>query len=162
MKLKNISVCLFAGWMLMACSGNGYEKMGNGIIVDVEQQQPTDVRKVKVEVMGEKLIHVSATPEKNFSKAESLIIVPQKNKPDFSVEESEDAVSVKTSQVCAIVSKVTGEVCFTDVSGNLILVEEEKGRSFRPIEVQGTKAETLVRREDSIYFEGIPQTSDSY
>ena len=26
MKLKNISVCLFAGWMLMACSGNGYEK----------------------------------------------------------------------------------------------------------------------------------------
>ena len=75
----------------MACSGNGYEKTGNGIIVNVEQQQPTDVRKVKVEVMGEKLIHVSATPEKNFSKAE-----------------------------------------------------------------------TLVRREDSIYFEGIPQTSDSY
>ena len=75
----------------MACSGNGYEKMGNGIIVNVEQQQPTDVRKVKVEVMGEKLIHVLATPEKNFSKAE-----------------------------------------------------------------------TLVRREDSIYFEGIPQTSDSY
>ena len=91
MKLKNTSVCLLAGWMLMACSGNGYEKTGNGIIVNVEQQQPTDVRKVKVEVMGEKLIHVSATPEKNFSKAE-----------------------------------------------------------------------TLVRREDSIYFEGIPQTSDSY
>ena len=75
----------------MACSGNGYEKTGNGIIVNVEQQQPTDVRKVKVEVVGEKLIHVSATPEKNFSKAEKL-----------------------------------------------------------------------VRREDSIYFEGIPQTSDSY
>ena len=32
MKLKNISVCLFAGWILMACSGNGYEKTGNGII----------------------------------------------------------------------------------------------------------------------------------
>lgn len=126
MKLKNISVCLFAGWILMACSGNGYEKTGNGIIVNVEQQQPTDVRKVKVEVVGEKLIHVSATPEKSFSKAESLIIVPKKDKTDFSVEESEDAVSVKTSQVCAIVSKVTGEVCFTDVSGNLILVEEEK------------------------------------
>ena len=37
----------------MACSGNGYEKTGNGIIVNVEQQQPTDVRKVKVEVVGE-------------------------------------------------------------------------------------------------------------
>ena len=127
MKLKNTSVCLLAGWMLMACSGGGYEKTSNGIIVNVEQQQPTDVRKVKVEVMGEKLIHVSATPEKNFSKAESLIIVPQKDKTDFSVEESEDAVSVKTSEVCAIVSKATGEVRFTDASGNLILAEDEKG-----------------------------------
>lgn len=160
MKLKNISVCLFAGWILMACSGNGYEKTGNGIIVNVEQQQPTDVRKVKVEVVGEKLIHVSATPEKSFSKAESLIIVPKKDKTDFSVEESEDAVSVKTSQVCAIVSKVTGEVCFTDVSGNLILVEEEKGRSFRPIEVQGTKAYTVrqvFRSSDDEAFYGLGQ-----
>lgn len=33
MKLKNTSVCLLAGWMLMACSGGGYEKTSNGIIV---------------------------------------------------------------------------------------------------------------------------------
>lgn len=37
MKLKNISVCLFAGWMLMVCSGNGYEKTGNGIINIMKQ-----------------------------------------------------------------------------------------------------------------------------
>ena len=160
MKLKNTSVCLLAGWMLMACSGGGYEKTSNGIIVNVEQQQPTDVRKVKVEVMGEKLIHVSATPEKNFSKAESLIIVPQKDKTDFSVEESEDAVSVKTSEVCAIVSKATGEVRFTDASGNLILAEDEKGRSFKPIEVQGTKAYTVrqvFQSPDDEAFYGLGQ-----
>lgn len=160
MKLKNTSVCLLAGWMLMACSGGGYEKTSNGIIVNVEQQQPTDVRKVKVEVMGEKLIHVSATPEKNFSKAESLIIVPQKDKTDFSVEESEDAVSVKTSEVCAIVSKATGEVRFTDASGNLILAEDEKGRSFQPIEVQGTKAYTVrqvFQSPDDEAFYGLGQ-----
>ena len=160
MKLKNTSVCLLAGWMLMACSGGGYEKTSNGIIVNVEQQQPTDVRKVKVEVMGEKLIHVSATPEKNFSKAESLIIVPQKDKTDFSVEESEDAVSVKTSEVCAIVSKATGEVRFTDASGNLILAEDERGRSFQPIEVQGTKAYTVrqvFQSPDDEAFYGLGQ-----
>ena len=61
----------------MACTGKAHEKTGKGIIVNVYQQQPTDVRKVKVEVVGEKLIHVSATPEKSFSKAESLIIVPK-------------------------------------------------------------------------------------
>lgn len=117
MKLKNTSVCLLAGWMLMACSGGGYEKTSNGIIVNVEQQQPTDVRKVKVEVMGEKLIHVSATPEKNFSKAESLIIVPKKDKTDFSVEESEDAVSDKILRGVRHCIQSHGEVRFTDASG---------------------------------------------
>ena len=37
MKLKNISVCLFAGWLLMACSGNAYYKTGHGIINIMKQ-----------------------------------------------------------------------------------------------------------------------------
>ena len=160
MKLKNTSVYLLAGWMLMACSGRGYEKTSSGIIVNVEQEQPTDVRKVRVEVMGEKLIRVSATPEKNFSKTESLITVPRKNKTDFSVEESEETVSVKTSQVCAVVSKATGEVRFTDAAGNLILAEDAGGRTFTPIEVQGTKAYTVrqvFRSPDDEAFYGLGQ-----
>ena len=103
MRLKNTSVCLLAGWLLAACAGSGYEKTGNGVIVEIEQRQPTDARKVRVEVMGEKLIHVSATPEKDFSDAESLIIVPQENKTDFKVEEQGDEVAVKTSQVLSLI-----------------------------------------------------------
>ena len=83
MKLKNTSVYLLAGWMLAACSGGGFQKTENGVVVEVKQQQPTDVRKVRLEVMGEKLIHVSATPEKEFSKEQSLIVIPQRNKTDF-------------------------------------------------------------------------------
>lgn len=142
MKLKNTSVCLIAGLMFAACAG-GYQKTGNGVVVEIKQQQPTDVRKVRVEVMGEKLIHVSATPEKNFSEEPSLIIVPQQQKTDFKVEEQGDEISVKTSQVCAIVSKSTGEVRFTDAAGRQILAEDQGGRSFTPIEVEGTKAYTV-------------------
>ena len=104
MKLKNTSVYLLAGWMLAACSGGGFQKTENGVVVEVKQQQPTDVRKVRLEVMGEKLIHVSATPEKEFSKEQSLIVIPQQNKTDFKVEEQGDEVTVKTSELCAIVS----------------------------------------------------------
>ncbi|WP_291528241.1 TIM-barrel domain-containing protein, partial [Bacteroides sp. UBA939] len=160
MRLKNVSVYLFAGWILAACSGHGYEKTGSGVIVNVAQQQPTDVRKVRLEVMGEKLIRVSATPEKNFSQTESLIIVPQTDKTDFSVEESEDAVSVKTAQICASVSKATGEVRFTDAAGNLILAEDENGKSFEPIEVEGTKAYTVsqvFRSPEDEAFYGLGQ-----
>ena len=121
MKLKNTSVYLLAGWMLAACSGGGFQKTENGVVVEVKQQQPTDVRKVRLEVMGEKLIHVSATPEKEFSKEQSLIVIPQQNKTDFKVEEQGDEVTVKTSELCAIVSKTTGEVRFTDADGKQIV-----------------------------------------
>ena len=47
MKLKNTSVYLLAGWMLAACSGGGFQKTENGVVVEVKQQQPTDVRKVR-------------------------------------------------------------------------------------------------------------------
>ncbi len=34
MKLKNTSVYLLAGWMLAACSGGGFQKTENGVVLD--------------------------------------------------------------------------------------------------------------------------------
>ncbi len=143
MKLKHTSVCLLAGLLLTACAGGGYEKTAGGVVVSLDQQHPTDVRKVRVEVMGEKLIRVTATPEKEFSDSESLIIVPEVKTPktDFVVAENETDVTVSTAQLQAIVSKATGEVRFTDKEGRQILAEDR--RSFRPIEVEGTKSYTV-------------------
>ena len=127
--------------MLAACSGIGYQKTDNGVVVTVKQEQPEDVRKVRVEVMGEKLFHVSATPEKQFSEAKSLIVVPQVEKPAFTVDEQGDDIVVKTSQVSAFVSKTTGQVRFFDAGGNQVLAEDS--RSFQPIEVEGKDAYTV-------------------
>ena len=160
MKLESTLICLLTGWFLTACADSGYEKTDKGIIVEVKQQQSTDVRKVRLEVMGEKLIHVSATPEKNFSKEKSLIVIPQENEVDFNVEDHNDAVTVKTSQLSATVSKVTGEVCFTDADGSQILEEDRLGRSFTPIEVDGTKAYTVrqvFQSADDEAFYGLGQ-----
>ena len=158
MKLINTSSYLLAGFMFAACAGGGYQKTGNGVIVEVKQRQPTDVRKVRIEVMGEKLIHVSATPEKDFSKERSLMIVPGQGKTDFKVDEQGDEVAVKTSRVCATVSKVTGEVCFTDATGKRILAEDR--RSFTPVEVEGTKGYSvrqIFHSADDEAFYGLGQ-----
>ena len=80
MNLKNTSVYLLAAWMLAACAGSGLQKTENGVIIEVSRQRPADVRKVRLEVMGEKLIRVSATPEKEFSKEPSLILIPRQHK----------------------------------------------------------------------------------
>ena len=142
MKLKSTSAYLFSGMLLAACSSTGYQLTddGSGVVVSVKQAQPTDVRKVRVEVMGEKLFHVSATP-KEFSEAQSLIVVPQTQKADFTVSEEGDDIVVKTSQVSALVSRTTGQVRFFDAQGNQVLAEES--RTFQPIEVEGKKAYTV-------------------
>ena len=47
MKLKTTSVYLLAGWMLAACSGGGFQKTENGVVVEVKQQHAADLRKIR-------------------------------------------------------------------------------------------------------------------
>lgn len=158
MKLKNTSIGLLTGFLLAACAGSGYQQTENGVVVEVAQEHPSAVRKVRVEVMGEKLIRVSATPQKEFSKEPSLIVVPQSNQTAFVVEEQGDEVLVKTAQVWAVVSKQTGHVHFTDTLGNEILAEDT--RNFTPVEIEGTKGyavRQVFQSADDEAFYGLGQ-----
>ena len=140
MKLKNTTLFALLAILLSACGGQSVEKTDNGIVVTVKPQSANDVRKVRLEVMGEKLIHVSATPANAFSKKASLCVLPAAEATPFSVTEDETTVSLSTTQVTATVDKATGEVTFSDSEGNVILAEDHGGRTFTPIEIEGTKA----------------------
>ncbi len=158
MKMKNTSLGLLAGIILTACAGSGYQKTENGVIVEIRQEHPSAVRKVRVAVMGEKLIRVSATPEKDFAKEQSLIVLPQQSQTKFDVEEREDEVFVKTSRIYAAVSKQTGNVRFTDTTGKEILSED--ARSFEPVEIEGTKGYSVrqvFHSADDEAFYGLGQ-----
>jgi alpha-D-xyloside xylohydrolase len=129
--------------VLASCSSSKYEKNGSGIVVNIAQSDDLAVRKVRLQVMGDKLIRVSATPESKFSDAESLIIVPPTEQTPFDVTETDSTVSVTTSCVTATVSLSTGNVSFYDKDGKQILAEDPAGRHFTPIEVEGTKGYTV-------------------
>lgn len=140
MKLGKISMCLLGGMMLLSCTNNGYQITDKGVIVEVTNQQENGARKVRLEAIGEKLIRVSATPDKKFADTESLIIVPQAEKTAFQVEDLDEAVALKTTEVTATVNKTTGQVVFADAEGNQILAEEQGGRTFEPFETDGKQA----------------------
>lgn len=144
MKMKNTYLVL-AVLLLASCAKTGYEKTDDGIIVRIEQQQPTDVSAVRLQVVNDKVIHVSAAPEQKFSEEPSLIIVPgQTQPPEFTIKEEGGRVVLSTASVHASVNLKTGEVSFTDIDGNTILRENEGGgKSFRAIEVEGTKGYEL-------------------
>ena len=145
MNMKNISSCLLAGLLLGSCSGV-CEQTDNGVIVKVQQEGNTGVRLVRLEVMGDKLIHVSATPEGKFADSQSLVVVPQKERVPFNVIQQGDTVTVVTDDVRASVLASTGEVWFADEDGNMILRENKGGgKTFAPIEAEGTKGYTSAR-----------------
>ena len=85
MKVKNTSICILASLFLASCAGSGVKQTSDGVVVTIPQQEQTDVKQIRLQVKGEKLIRVSATPENKFSDRESLIIVPQESHTPFSV-----------------------------------------------------------------------------
>jgi len=138
MKTK-LTLLFFAAFLaLNACTGV-LRQDDRGVTVKVQNPAENGPALVRLEVMGENIIHVSATPEKKFADPESLIILPVQEQTPFTVAQNGDTVTVATSSVKANVLASTGEVWFTDAEGRMILREEEGGgKSFEPIEVEGT------------------------
>ena len=121
-----------AALVMTACGNKVCQKTAGGVVVT-----PLDgSAKVRVEVYGDKLIRVSATEDKKFAKDASLIIVAKVGGTGYSVSESEEAVTVSTSALSAVVSKADGKVAFTGPDGTPITAED--ARWFEPVEVEGT------------------------
>lgn len=116
---------------------------------------------MRLEVLDEGIVHVSATPEKKFADPESLMIVPQDAQVQFDVTESDGVLTLATSKIKANVVLSTGEITFTDLNGNTILAEQAGGgKLFEPIEVEGTEGYTfrqVFESPDDEAFYGLGQ-----
>jgi len=105
----------------------------NDIILPLEKKENDGPKKVRLQVINDKIIRVTATAEDNFKDQESLIIVDQKTKPTFQTSNDVDSVKISTQNLVASVHKATGEVCFSDKSGKIILQEQiGGGKKFTP------------------------------
>ena len=146
MNMKNIFCCLLPGLLFGACANKGYEETGDSVIVKVQQEVTGGPRLVRLQVMGDKLIRVSATADSKFADPQSLIVVPQEKQIPFAVMQNGDTITVSTEEVKASVLASTGEVWFADKDGKLILQENKGGgKTFTPIEVEGTKGYTVCQ-----------------
>ncbi len=159
--MKNIFLFLLATLPLLSCGGARYEKTPSGVIVKLNKQTSDGTRLIRLDVVNDKIIRVTATPDNRFVDNESLIIVPYNDRPDFTVTDNDSIVSLSTAEVTANVLLSTGEVTFTDKSGNPILAENRGGgKSFRSIEVEGTPGYELrqvFQSSDDESFYGLGQ-----
>ena len=82
---------------------------------------------IRLEVINDNIIRVRATSKDQLpQKPQSLMIVPQQApaKGSYSIEESDETVTVKAKNVSAVVSKATGHIEYFD-SKNVRLANED-------------------------------------
>lgn len=137
--MRNTFILLVA-LLVGACGSHNYKTQADGVVVNVQSQSPNETQKVRLQVINDKIIRVSATPDKEFKDEPSLIIVPQnKNNRNFKVDEKDNKVIVSTPTIVATVDMSTGEVVFADSLGNTILQEKSGGgKTFESICIEGT------------------------
>ena len=150
--MKYIRTCasIVIGLMIVSCFAPGYKLVDDGIIINLKQESKTGAKTLHLQVLGDELIHVSATPDKDFPKDSSLIIVPGLQTVPFHVNDSGDSIMLTTSCLKVLISKLDGGIKFHDKNGHLVLAEKTGGgRTFSPINVDGTKGYTIRQLFDS-------------
>lgn len=148
--------CLF-----FSCKSS-FTKTEDGIVVNLKNPQPGNAKSIRLQVINDDVIRVTATPSNKFSERKSLITVfPSTQKEGWSVDEKEGNVFLKTATTIANVSLSTGEIIFTDLKGNVLLAENKGGgKSYKDIEVEGKKAYTMSQvfeSPDDESFYGLGQ-----
>ena len=155
MKINNINLLagvLVVGSLLTPASSwakkAGYERLKDGVVVTAPDA------KVRVRVINDKIMRVSATPEQEFKADSSLVVLPKfqgnANNPQFTVTEKKGVVEVATSQIKAVINEKNGQVKFYDHKGKELLVENQNGRTFTPRVTDGTKAYTVQQTWQSL------------
>ena len=136
MRHSFLNLSLLAAVALTACQSGPYQQDGQQVTVPLQIADASQPRLVRLEVLGEKLIRVSATPEDRFADPQSLVILPQDGpKTPYTVSVEGELVKVATSAVTATVSTRTGRVQFADAEGRPILSELAEGaKTFMPYE----------------------------
>ena len=163
-KKRTIPVVLSA--LLMSyCNTGNVERLQDGLLIRLQQPAANGPRQVKLQVVTDRVIHVTAGPSATLSTTPSLMAVNTGN-PDVEWTSAErgDTILLQTKAITALVSRQTGAVTFRDSAGHTILQEAATGsKTFEPVTIDG-KALYRVRQvfespaDEAFFGLGQPQT----
>ena len=148
-RISGLLPAMLVASLLIVTSCSDVRQAGSSVTVRIANPQPGGASRVRLQVIDDKIIRVTAVPDGRFNDKGSLAVIPQTGCRDYSVVNGEETVIVSTSSISAVVDKAGGRVSFIGPDGKVILAEQAGGRSFSPIEVEGTKGYTVTQRFDS-------------
>ena len=111
-----------------------FERTSSGIVVTPTRGA---ARRVRLDVISDGIIHVTAVPTEELDIPKSLMVVAKPSmRTRFGIERTGDSVVLKTAKVRAVISGTTGVVQFTDLQGRVLLAERDRG-VFDPVQIEG-------------------------
>lgn len=170
MKHKFFYILLLLGFVEQALSNPAgtFLKSSDGIIVYPDQNLSGNAAVIKLQIINNKIIRVSAWPTPQLPNVKSLITVL--NKPSnstWTTEKSADKVLLKTSDVTASVNLLTGAVSFFNKAGQPVLSERKSnGKKILPVVYEGqqsyTISQTFETTADDAYYGLGQHQSDQF
>ena len=129
-----VSAALILG--AMGAQAADFVQNGNYLTVQLKQHQNYGPSQIRLQVVSDRIIRVQATAEQSFRNKQSLIIVPQKGKANYKVEEQGDELIITTAAMRAVLNEATGQITFYDLKGQVLLNEvAQGGKTFKPFTV---------------------------
>ena len=144
MKSKSIVLLLLSAMFAQGASAAGYTPVQRGVVVNTANGD------VRLKVINEKIIRVSTSPDDSFPEDASLVVIPVKETPKYTVTQTDGNVNIITPEIKAQISETTGAVTFFDKTGKKILQEKQNGRTFNGISVDGTDGYTIRQTFESL------------
>jgi alpha-D-xyloside xylohydrolase len=113
-------------------------RQADGITLRLPQANEQAPRTMRLQVVGDKIIHVQASPLDTLSTAKSLMVVPQKAPPKWQYREKKGVGYLSTDALTAAITLATGAVSFEDAAGHPVLQERTGGgKIFTPTVADG-------------------------
>ena len=129
-----VSAALILG--AMGAQAADFVQNGNYLTVQLKPHQNYGPSQIRLQVVNDRIIRVQATAEQSFRSKQSLIIVPQKGKANYKVEEQGDELIITTAAMRAVLNEATGQITFYDLKDQVLLKEvAQGGKTFKPFTV---------------------------
>lgn len=123
-----------------------FRKLDDGIVVDIEHGA---ARRMRLQVVGAQIIHVTAVPGTHLDLPKSLMAVDVGGDSRFTVSSSHGHVWLSTGKVIADIAVEGGRVQFFKPDGKLWLAARQGGTTFTPTTVEGQPFSAIRQQFES-------------
>ncbi|MGH2643039.1 MAG: TIM-barrel domain-containing protein, partial [Chitinophagaceae bacterium] len=151
---RNISfLCLVFMIAVMNASAQkvNYRRIPDGVILAFSRTS-NRAHLVRLQVINDHIIRVTATPADSFPSAHSLMVVNKKYaSAPYKLEQKGDYLLLMTKDLQATISLINGQIKYSDDQGHILLGEKAgAGRSFVPETIDGVHAYEIRQIFDNV------------